>query len=692
MKQSLEKRIVLFSFIILSMTILANTAMDIVVFRREYVQEILLRSQSLGTSLKATIEKVLALGIDIRDVNGLAEKCREIIRTDPEIAYCVITDNDGKALFASDQGFAALDFFRAHTQPASDGSRQRNVAVIHAPAGNYYDTRIPVNSFDSKVLASIHIGFPRQAVDQKVQAIIMRAIIFFLVFFTISFTLVILFIKRSIVAPIASLLEGVTRISHGEFKTTIQTLPVYELDQLGIKINSMSLALETRDNQLHKNYSELSHTHSQLHSSYLQLEKMSRDLKKSEDHYKKLQEESGDTILILDDSEKIIIASKMAETFFGYPSSEVIGQHISNLLVRLNTENIPHHLKKIKEAYACPYVDDEIAITNGRYEQLIGRVHASCITMGDTSLLQIIIRDVTSEREVLLNLENSAAGLARLNRMKDSFLGLASHELKTPLTVIMGYSELLLTDMKDQLTEATGEMVRNISSAAARLDNIVKDMIDISMIDQKQLKLKLTQLDINTLIELSVRELQFFLSSRNQQISTHLDQTLPLIHGDQNRLIQMFSNILINAIKFTPDGGTISVSTFLKCIDIHRPLPGFDESGALNIKKSQQRCIEIVITDTGIGIDGEDQRRIFDKFYEAGSIEEHSSGIAAFNSRGAGLGLSIAKGVIDMHGGRLWVESAGYDPQTCPGSSFFILLPLEPLYDNGLITEATVCV
>ncbi len=104
MKQSLEKRIILFSFIILSLTILANTAMEIVVFRKEYVQEILLRSHSLGTSLKDTIEKVLALGIDIRDVNGLSSKCREIIQFDPEMSYCVITDTSGNNLFASEPG------------------------------------------------------------------------------------------------------------------------------------------------------------------------------------------------------------------------------------------------------------------------------------------------------------------------------------------------------------------------------------------------------------------------------------------------------------------------------------------------------------------------------------------------------------------------------------------------------------
>jgi len=681
MKQSLEKRIIIFSFIILSMTILANSAMEIAVFRREYVQEILLRSQSLGTSLKASIEKVLALGIDIREVNGLAEKCREVIQTDPEMSYCVITDNDGRALFASEPLFAALDFSRAHTQSPYGDSRQRDVAIIHTAKGSHFDVRIPVHSFDTRQLASIHIGFPRQAIDQKVYAIILRSIIIFLLFFTISFALVILFVKRSIIAPIASLLDGVTRISRGEFTTTIQTLPVYELDQLGTKINAMSEALEIHDRELHDNYSELSKTHSQLHNSYLKLEKLSRDLEKSEELYKKLQEEAGDTIIILDDTEKIIIANKKAEAFFGYPSSEIIGQHISNLLVRLNTENIPHHLKSFKDAYEGLPIDDEIAIANSRHEQLVGRIHASCVTLGDASLLQIIIRDVTKEREILLNLENSAAGLARLNRMKDSFLGLASHELKTPLTVIMGYSELLLTDMKEQLTEATGEMVQNISAAAARLDNIIKDMIDVSMIDQKQMELKLEQVDINALIEATVRELRFFLVLRKQEIATHLEKTLPLIHGDQTRLMQLFSNILGNAIKFTPDGGSISVTTTMKQVDSSIPLTGLDGSCTVNIGRSQQHCIEIVISDTGIGIDREDQRRIFEKFYEAGNIEEHSSGKVAFKARGAGLGLSIAKGVIDMHGGQLWVESPGYDPKTCPGSSFIILLPVEHQQD-----------
>jgi signal transduction histidine kinase len=154
-----------------------------------------------------------------------------------------------------------------------------------------------------------------------------------------------------------------------------------------------------------------------------------------------------------------------------------------------------------------------------------------------------------------------------------------------------------------------------------------------------------------------------------------------MIRGDQTRLMQLLSNILGNAIKFTPDGGTVSVTTTLKKDDRTRPLHGFDGSGGLNMGSDQKRFVEIVISDTGIGIDKDDHQRIFDKFYEAGNIGEHSSGKVAFKARGAGLGLSISKGVIDMHGGQLWVESPGYDSQTCPGSSFIILLPIEQLQD-----------
>src|SRR6185369_8589954 len=172
MKQSLEKRIILFSFVILSLTILANTGMDIAVFRKDYIQEMLLRSQSIGTALKGNIEKVLALGIDIKDVNGLADKCREVVQSDPEIAYCVITGGDAKPLFASESSFTTFDFSQKGPPPSEANTKQLKTTTIKTVRGLYYNTVTPIRSFDGKTVALVNIGFPQDAIDQKVHAII----------------------------------------------------------------------------------------------------------------------------------------------------------------------------------------------------------------------------------------------------------------------------------------------------------------------------------------------------------------------------------------------------------------------------------------------------------------------------------------------------------------------------------------
>jgi PAS domain S-box-containing protein len=679
MKQTLEKRIILFSFVILSMTTLANTGMDIAVFRRDYIKEMELRSQGLANAFKANIDKVLALGINIRDVSGLADKCRETVQSDPEMAYCVITGTNNEVLYTSDNFFASLNFAGSKRKQGREAELSSKFTIIWDSKNPYYDTMTPVRSLDGETTAYIHIGIPKYVLDQKVYTIVIRSLLVFLLFFVASFALVIYFVKRSIIMPVSSLLDGVTRISSGDFATPMRELPVYELNELAIKINSMAATLEARDTALRENYTELSTTHSQLHDSYQKLERLSLELEKSEELYKKLLEEAGDAIIILDKNENIIIANKMAEEFLGYPGTNFVGKHISVLLMLLKIENIQTLLGKLTDAYRGHPVTVEVNIANSHNEPMVGRLHASCITMGENNLLQLIIHDVTKEREIITNLQNSAVELARLNRMKDSFLGLASHELKTPLTIIMGYAELLQSDMKVQLPTSAYDMVQNISGAATRLDNIIKDMIDVSKLDQKQLKLKFEQVNVNTLIEEVLKELRFFFAVRKQDISTSLDNSIPMIRGDRTRLFQLLSNVFGNAIKFTPDGGEISVKTSIRQVVRNMQSSGFNEIVSLNIGKKQLPYVEIVISDNGIGINPEDQTRIFEKFYEAGNIEEHSSGKVAFNSRGAGLGLAIAKGVVEMHGGSIWVESKGYDQATCPGSSFIILLPLDPL-------------
>lgn len=683
MKNTLENRIIFFAFIILFLTIAANSGMDIAGFRRDYIQALILRSQSLGTSLRGNIEKVVGLGLDIRDIEGLTERCRELVESSPEIAYCVITDSEGNILFLNDPSFRSLRFDiikKAYT------TRLDQSIHLIGENGSFYDTVTPVRSSDGKQVALVHIGFSESVVSEKVNRIIIRSFFVLIVFFLISFSLVVIFIKKFIVQPIFALLDGVKKISEGNLDYRIKELPVYEFNELSRNVNVMSEALRNREEEIRRNYQELENIHNDLHASYLKLENLSLELEKSEELYKSLLEDASDAIVVIDENEIVKMINKMAETFFGRDSDEIVGISLGRMLQEVNAKNAPIVYNFFQEAGKGKRTAEEIRFSRGEEEQVVGLIHANIVTIGTEKLIQAIIRDVTREREILFNLEKSAADLARLNKMKDSFLGIASHELKTPLTVIMGYSELILSDMQEKIDSNFLDMVQNIANAAARLDNIVKDMVDISMIDEKRLQLKLDEISVNRLIEESISELRFFISMRKQQLILEFDESIPSIKGDNLRLMQLLSNVIGNAIKFTPDGGRIIISTRAKYLLRSKQTSAPDISlPVVNIGKEQHLYVEVTIADTGIGIDIDDQLRIFDKFYEVGNIEEHSSGKVAFKSRGAGLGLSIAKGIVEMHGGEIWVESPGYNPDQFPGSTFHIVLPLNPITGDGTI-------
>jgi signal transduction histidine kinase len=145
-----------------------------------------------------------------------------------------------------------------------------------------------------------------------------------------------------------------------------------------------------------------------------------------------------------------------------------------------------------------------------------------------------------------------------------------------------------------------------------------------------------------------------------RQLSFDIDDLskLPLIQADSALLLKVFQNVIVNAIKYTPDGGRVTIS------------------GQHLLDEKLGDCVEIQVRDTGIGIDPQYLELIFEKFYQTGETALHSTGKTTFKGGGPGLGLSIARGVVQAHGGRIWAVSQGYDEKACPGSCFHILLPV----------------
>jgi len=679
-RNSLEHRIIFFAFIILSLTTLATAGVNIAGFRRDYIQAQILRSQSIGLAMKSSIEKILSLGLRLHDIPGLDEKCRDIVVSNPDITYAVVTSQEGHVLHSSDPIFKNI-----HIRTNPHGHGNRTTQLVLGPR-TFYNTAIALHSYDGTVTGYIHIGLPSSSISSKVYSMALKSGAVFVVFFLISFACVVVFVKRYISGPIGTLLAGVKTVAEGDFKLSLPEMTTSEFKELAEKIETMAASLASRDAALHSNYEELATTHNQLRDSFQKLELLSSQLEKSEELYKTLLEDAGDAIIVLDQNATVALANKKAEELLGYSANELIDKHISSLLLSLQAENIPHILQIVNAAKTGTPIVEELTMHTKQQVKVIGQMQIGCIRAGGQTLLQVIIRDVTRERQLLNNLEASAAELTRLNKMKDSFLGMASHELKTPLTVIMGYTELLLQDMSHDLTPTVCEMTQHISTAALRLNSIIRDMVDVSMIDRKKIALKLEPVDINELIEQATQEQRLFFTLRKQVLSLHLDPELPVINGDKSRLIQLLANLINNAIKFTPDGGEIRIQTSSREILRSKQPPGQEPSPSLlHIGREPHRYVEISIADTGIGIAKEEQMHIFDKFYESGNIEEHSSGKVAFKARGAGLGLSIARGMVEMHGGEIWVESSGHDPEQCPGSTFFILLPLDPSKGDGTI-------
>jgi signal transduction histidine kinase len=243
--------------------------------------------------------------------------------------------------------------------------------------------------------------------------------------------------------------------------------------------------------------------------------------------------------------------------------------------------------------------------------------------------------------------------LQELDRNKSDFISVAAHELKTPLTLIEGYTAMMVDVVERSGQSQIETLLKGVNTGIHRLRHIIDDMIDVSMIDNNLLTLNFQPLWVTHLLSLLQNELSKTIADRRQTlvINSFIGDDL-LIYGDSERIYQALYNVATNAIKYTPDEGTITING--------RLLPGF---------------VEIIIADTGIGISAEHQATIFEKFAQLGRTDLHSSGRTKFKGGGPGLGLPITRGIIEAHGGTIWVESEGYDEVKLKGSTFHILLP-----------------
>ncbi len=265
-----------------------------------------------------------------------------------------------------------------------------------------------------------------------------------------------------------------------------------------------------------------------------------------------------------------------------------------------------------------------------------------------------------NDQAAIQYLQNTNKILRQLDRNKLEFIQVAAHELRTPLTVLKGYANVLRSFPELKANAALGEVLDGILKGADRMHEVVNTMLDVTRIDNDTLKLRAVPVPLKRVINDTVHDIAKAAVERNIEIVIEQDADLPIINGDPTLIQKALYQLLINAIKYTPDGGQVALCS--------RPIT----------MEKNEAGVEISIRDTGIGLDAEHHALIFEKFYQVGDVTIHSSGKTTFKGGGPGLGLAIVRGVARAHGGKTWVESSGHDEADFPGSTFYLQLPIDP--------------
>ena len=270
--------------------------------------------------------------------------------------------------------------------------------------------------------------------------------------------------------------------------------------------------------------------------------------------------------------------------------------------------------------------------------------------------LIIRIRKVLQERQRFVRLKDFADKLEKANEeltkidaMKSEFVSIASHELRTPLAAIKNAVQLMLSGKTGEINENQTRFLSMAERNINRLTNILNDLLNLSRIESGKIELKFEKVELKGLLELTASSLKPQADVKSIQIEVEVPEQLPRVHGDQDKIEQILTNLIGNSIKFTPEGGKILITAklFLK-----------EREGAYG------DFVAISVKDTGIGIPPEHLDAIFERFHQVESSLHRSVS-------GTGLGLAITKGLVEVHQGKIWVESGVGN-----GSTFTFTLPI----------------
>ena len=371
-------------------------------------------------------------------------------------------------------------------------------------------------------------------------------------------------------------------------------------------------------------------------------------LVESEEKYRTLVEQATDGVIIVQDGVFKFVNTATAKLLGLDTPDELIGKQFIDFITPEFREKVVERHRITMAGKGTPSIY-EIAITDVVGHTIPIELNVGIIKYNERPAAIILVRDISERKKAeeelkkaFTELEHAHRELKKLDTAKTEFLNITSHELRSPLTSILGYAEILSEGLVGPVTDGQRESAYGILRNARQLERLINDLLDFTQMETGRLRLDTEVCDLKPIIKDAVESMRPRIEEAGCAVSIEVPPDLPPSICDARRITQVLYNLIGNAVKFSPDGGTITISA-----------------------NKVDRFIRISVKDEGVGIPEENQEKIFDKFYQVDMSDTR-------RARGLGLGLAISKAIIDAHGGSIWVDSK---PEK--GSTFYFTVPIE---------------
>ncbi|MBL8378249.1 MAG: HAMP domain-containing protein [Burkholderiales bacterium] len=524
----------------------------------------------------------------------------------------------------------------------------------------------------------VFVEQPVSEVYATLNASIVRTGLLLLIGLAVS-AIVSTFLARSMVRPIRVLQEGAQRIGEGELDQRIEVRTNDELETLAEQFNQMTARLRESYAGLERKVEERTAALERSLEHRTATAEILRVISQSMDDprpvFQAITERTsklfgGEQIaLLLAEGDKLLLGGAAGDTALS-PAvrDEIAAKYFPKPLTRETSSGLAildRRVVEIADVEAPEIIASmpnliglmrasgyrsELCVPMIRGDQAIGTISVNRTTVGGFSATEVELLKTFADQAVIAienarlfnEIREKSRQLELANQHKSEFLANMSHELRTPLNAVIGFSEVLSEGMFGELNEKQLDYVQDIHASGRHLLSLINDILDLSKIEAGRMELEVGSFDLPSAIGNAVTLVRERAQRHGIELKTEVGDDLGECRGDERKFKQIMLNLLSNAVKFTGDGGRVTVAC-------HR----------------NGETIEVSVADTGIGIAPEDQPKVFEEFVQVGSNY-------ATKREGTGLGLPLARRFVELHGGRMWLEST-----PGAGSTFFFSLPLQ---------------